>query len=43
MQLLISKFRGVLHKPRIGIIPDPGESGLAKRSYEGPSPKRSGD
>ena len=36
MQLLISQFRGVLHKPRIGIIPDPvppGESGLATRDY----------
>ena len=36
MQLLISQFRGVLHKPRIGIIPDPfppGESGLATLDY----------
>ena len=23
LQLLISQFRGVLHKPPIGIIPDP--------------------
>ena len=33
---LISQFRGVLHKPRIGIIPapfPPGESGLATRDY----------
>ena len=31
---MISQFGGVLHKPRIGIIPDPfppGESGLATR------------
>ena len=36
MQLLISQFRGVLHKPHIGIIPDPfppGESGLATLDY----------
>ena len=36
MQLLISQFRGVLHKPRIDIIPDPflpGESGLATQDY----------
>ena len=36
MQLLISQFREVLHKPRIGIIQDPvppGESGLATRDY----------
>ena len=37
MQLLISQFRGVLHKPRISVIPDPfppGElSGLATRDY----------
>ena len=36
MQLLISQFCGVLHKPRIDIIPDPflpGESGLATQDY----------
>ena len=38
MQLSTPQFRGVLHKPRIGIVPDPfppGESGLATRDYLG--------